>query len=100
MRSLNLPAFSLSLLAAALPAQRITVGANVQISKAESGVSHNELLAHAHPTDPNRMIACSQAYRPDSGVATSIVYFSTDNGRSWRKSFEIGNVPPHTDGFG
>jgi hypothetical protein len=81
-------------------AQKITVGKNVQISKDEPNLPHNELLAAAHPTDPKKMVACSQAYRSDSAWATSIIYFSNDGGNSWRKSWEKGNNKKDLRGYG
>jgi hypothetical protein len=65
-------------------AAQITVGTNVQVSVDRSHISHNEIMGRAHPTDSNRMIACSQANDTEAGQRPSSAYLTTDGGKSWQ----------------
>lgn len=64
---------------------RITIGPNVQVSAALPALPHFEVLADAHPTDPNRLIACSVMMDVYTSARPSEVaaYTSADGGRHW-----------------
>jgi hypothetical protein len=61
----------------------ITVGDNVQVSRAFSRDMHYEVLAGADPNDPTRLLACSFLFPADGSPNTNVVYASFDGGRSW-----------------
>jgi hypothetical protein len=67
-----------------LGGQAITVSRNVHVSSALPRLPHAEVLARAHPTDPNRLLVCSQTPRMELGATVSQAYLSEDRGRSWR----------------
>ena len=66
---------------------KIEVGANILVSAAHSEAGHYETHAAAHPTDPKKLIATAIIYPKDSRRGT-LVYASTDGGRSWKPSLE------------
>ncbi len=63
-------------------AQRITVGPNVQVSRARLEGTHNEVLMAADPGDASHLLACSYWLPPGRGLFT-VVYASFDGGKSW-----------------
>ena len=71
----------------------VTVGANVQVSKAMSTIPHAEVVIAADPTRPERLLAASMAAsqeraKEDPIWSRVIVYGSSDGGQSWAVSFE------------
>ena len=68
---------------AALAAQRITVGPNVQISAARARDAHSEPVIAADPKNAQRLIAGSHIAWRDTTGTKSIAYVSFDGGESW-----------------
>jgi hypothetical protein len=75
-------------LLAGTAAPQVTVGPNVQVSKARDRVAHNEVLLAADPTDPSRLLGCSMAFDPERNKTYTIVYASSDGGKSWAPTLE------------
>jgi hypothetical protein len=76
------------------PRARITVARNVQVSKDRDTLEHGEAVLCAHPTDPNILIAGSQAgtngkpiYSMGEKTGTT-VYMSQDGGTTWHFAFD------------
>jgi photosystem II stability/assembly factor-like uncharacterized protein len=65
----------------------ISVGPNVMVSAARPDEAHYETHAAAHPSDPSRLLVSAIIY-PNVGKRGTIVYASTDGGKTWTKSFE------------
>lgn len=61
---------------------QISVGRNVQVSKADALTIHDEVLMAADPVDPNRLLACS-IVDPSNGGHKTVGYASMDGGSSW-----------------
>jgi len=62
-------------------AQRIHVGDNVQVSKANSNAAHYELIAAVDPANPRNMLVCS--ILPATVGHPTVVYASEDGGVTW-----------------
>ncbi|MHB1861931.1 MAG: sialidase family protein [Gemmatimonadaceae bacterium] len=73
---------------AALAAQKITVGPNVQISAARPDDPHSEPVIAADPRHPERLIAASHIAWHDTTGIKAIAYVSFDTGRTWSVSLE------------
>lgn len=71
-------------------AAQIAVGPNVQVSKAHGADTHWEVIAAAHGTDPNRLMAASFLYPEAGGNAQTVVYLSTDGGKTWNPTLQGG----------
>jgi hypothetical protein len=71
---------------------QITVGPNVQISKAHDTHALYESYAGAHPTDPQRLIACAVLFLPTRPAQTTAVYLSKDGGKTWRVALQPDDV--------
>lgn len=65
----------------------ISVGPNVQVSTGRPEEAHYETHAAAHPTDPNKLLATAIIY-PKTGRRGTIVYASSDGGKTWTPSFQ------------
>lgn len=72
----------------------ISVGPTVLVSAGRPEEAHYEAHAAAHPTDPNKLLATSIVY-PKVGRRGTVVYASTDGGRTWSVSFQ-GDVLENT----
>src|SRR6266702_2386382 len=70
---------------------QITVGPNVQVSKANGQRAHFEVLVAADPINPNRLLGCSLilARQPSQQVTHTIAYSSIDGGASWQPTLEV-----------
>ena len=77
----------LALLATPALSQSIAVGTNVQVSASHAGINHYEVELRAHPTDANRLIACSM-FREEGRFGLR-VWVSGDAGRSWQHSLDV-----------
>jgi hypothetical protein len=87
------------------PQRQISVGTNVQISKALSKDPHFEVDAQAHPSDPNLLIACSMVSMPKMPRYrfSTAVYVSRDGGKNWNLTLgpdRISSSADATCGFG
>jgi hypothetical protein len=69
----------------------ISVGPNIEVSRADDSNSHDEVLIAAHPTDPKQLVACSMVnYNQLSEKKMhTAVYSSIDGGRTWILGPEI-----------
>lgn len=72
----------------------ITVGPNLRVSTGRPDEAHYETHAAAHPTDPARLLATAIIY-PHEGRRGTIVYASSDAGKTWTTSFQ-GDVLTNT----
>jgi hypothetical protein len=68
---------------AVLAAGLISVGPNVQVSRARAEHTHYEVLAAADPADASRLLACSFLFPAGGGETTTVVYASSDGGKTW-----------------
>ena len=85
---------SLSVIAAVLPlsaSAQISVGPNVQVSKANSTRSHAEVLVAADPQNANHLLGCSmiEPKEPTAQLYNTLAYVSTDGGATWQPSLEV-----------
>ena len=67
----------------------ITVGPNVQVSKARGDVVHNEVLLAADPSNPSRLLGCTMGFWPERNKLLTLAYVSFDGGKNWR--FAVAN---------
>src|SRR5260370_24620503 len=67
----------------------ITVGPNVQASKARGNLVHNEVLLAADQRNAKKLLGCSMAFSPDQNKLLTIAYVSSDGGNSWE--FAVAN---------
>ncbi len=86
-------------------ASGITVGPVIVVSRANPTIDHSEMLASIDRANPQRMLACTNAFRPASNYFTAIVYFSDNGGATWSPTHEdTGSVlvadPTCTHGVG
>lgn len=65
---------------------KITVGSNVQVSKLNANVKHDELLGCVDANNPNHLVVGSIADYLDNFDPWTIAYVSFDHGKTW----EIG----------
>ncbi len=61
---------------------QITVGPNVQVSKARPDAYHREVVIAADPNHADRLIACAMFAAPEDAINTAS-YVSFDGGRTW-----------------
>jgi hypothetical protein len=83
--SLGLPAVGLA---------QITVSRNVMVSQSNATRPHYEVQIASDPRDPARLIACSvvgpDSTDPNFWEPHTVVYMSSDSGKTWRSSLEVG----------
>jgi hypothetical protein len=70
---------------------QISVGPNVQVSKANPTRSHAEVLVAADPQNPKTLLGCSmiEPKEPTAQMWNTLAYMSTDGGATWRPSLEV-----------
>jgi hypothetical protein len=70
---------------------QISVGPNVQVSKANSTRSHAEVLVAADPQNAKHLLGCSmiQPKEPTTQMYNTLAYMSTDGGATWQSSLEV-----------
>ncbi|QEH34964.1 hypothetical protein OJF2_35090 [Aquisphaera giovannonii] len=68
----------------------VSVGPNVQVSRANARVPHAEVVIAADPTRPEHLLAASMLAAEEGAKEESrvVVYSSSDGGRTWAVSFE------------
>lgn len=66
----------------------ITVGPNVQVSRAHADATHYEVLAAADPRHAGRLIVGSFLYPEGGAPKGTVVYSSRDGGRTWTPTLE------------
>lgn len=80
----------LTVVSSIVSAQQITVGPNVQVSKANSNRSHTEMSIAADPDDPKHLLACSIITNSEGPPkASTIAYVSFDGGATWEPTREV-----------
>jgi hypothetical protein len=67
---------------------QITVGKNVQVSRVNAQVTHEEFISASDPNDASRIMVCSDVF--PRGVLQTAVYASFDGGNTWQETL-------HTD---
>lgn len=72
----------------------ISVGPNVRVSSGRPDEAHYETHAAAHPSDPSKLLATAIVY-PKTGRRGTVVYASSNGGKTWTTSFE-GDVLENT----
>jgi len=70
------------------PGSKISVGPNVRISAANSDRAHWETRIAADPAHAGNLLACSFIHSSKENTFHTVVYHSTDNGRSWTPTLE------------
>jgi hypothetical protein len=78
----------------------ISVGANNQVSKANSDMAHDEVAVATDPTNPKHLMASSMVYNPVTDEYDDIVYVSFDGGNSWEPTLHIGFAGDPSLAFG
>jgi hypothetical protein len=63
---------------------QIVVGKAVQVSASHPIAAHTEYFIDTDPSRGGRLAICSMAIDPSKNRITSILYTSSDTGRSWR----------------
>src|SRR6266853_480035 len=81
----------------AMGQERIVVGPNVQVSKAHGNYAMGEVLLSADPTDPNRLLGCAIVYAESEARRWTVVYLSTDGGKSWQPTLETKHFQDSSD---
>lgn len=70
----------------------ITVGPNVQVSAKNSGRAHWEVRMAADPDDAGHLLACSFIQSTKENTFHTVVYSSSDGGRTWMPTLESGTA--------
>ena len=78
----------LSLAIDATGQSKITVGPNVHVSQPHSNYMLGEVLLSADPVDSNRLLGCAIVYSESDNRQWTVVYLSTDGGRSWQPTLD------------
>src|SRR5262245_44008175 len=81
----------------ASPRSSISVGPNVQISKAFPKLAHYENLAAGDPDHVGRLIACATVAHQDLAGQGDHCYVSFDNGKTWTTVLEFDEGPRNSD---
>ncbi len=70
---------------------QISVGPNVQVSKANSTRSHAQVLVAADPQNAKNLLGCSmiEPKEPSAQLFNTLAYMSTDGGATWQPSLEV-----------
>jgi hypothetical protein len=74
--------------ACAVHGVEITVGRNVQVSKAHPGDAHYEVYNAADLKHPGRLVVASFRFPRDGAPGETIVYASRDGGLTWNPTLE------------
>ena len=63
----------------------ISVGPNIEVSRADDANSHDEVLIAAHPSDPSQLVGCSMVNynRLAERKMHTAAYTSRDGGKTW-----------------
>ena len=67
---------------------RISVESNVQVSIKNNDRAHYEVRITADPANPQRLVACTMVHSSKENNVHSIVYASSDGGKSWNPTLE------------
>jgi hypothetical protein len=88
-------AIALLAVAAVAAQQSITVGPNVQVSKALANDPHFEMQIAADPSKAGRLIACSMVWPRETSWTEVATYASLDGGRSWTNTLRTRGEARH-----
>lgn len=94
MRPITLVVASAAVVSAAPAAAQITVGPNVQVSRARGEDPHYEFIAAADPTHPDHLLVCSMVSTAKRQVQSTllpqntVVYLSRDGGKRWQPTLQ------------
>ena len=75
--------------------QSVTVGPNVQVSKALGTEPHFEMEIAADPFHAERLLACSMLFPIDWVKSEVVTYASLDGGRSWKPTLRTRGEARH-----
>src|SRR6266404_858994 len=75
----------------------IHVGPNVLVSVAHQKYSMGEVLLAADLEDPNHLLGCGIVYAESENRRWTVVYLSTDGGRSWQSTLETKRFEDSAD---
>jgi hypothetical protein len=81
----------LSLVFAVAPCEaraQIVVGKAVHVSASHPRAAHTEYFIDTDPSHGDRLAICSMAIDPSRNRITSMLYMSSDTGRSWRTALD------------
>lgn len=81
-------AFGLLLALPARGQEKIVVGPNVQVSAKNSGRAHWEIRIAADPANAQHLMACSFVHSSEQNSFHTIVYSSSDEGKTWAPTLE------------
>ena len=74
------------------PQPQIRVGPNAHISRATADRMLTETDMAAHPTNPNRLLACSMIFTPEDISFHNVAFVSDDGGATWSLAVEIDHT--------
>ena len=67
----------------------IRVGENIRISAQDGARVYADATIHSHPSRPHNLLMCSTAWSSGGNDhRTAVTYASSDDGRTWTKTFE------------
>ncbi len=72
--------------------QAITVGPNVQVSARNGDRAHEEVRIATDPASPQRLLVCSMVFSSKENATHTLIYASSDGGRSWAPTLESDRV--------
>jgi hypothetical protein len=78
-------------------ANQIHVGPNVHVSQAHANYSLGEVLLSADPADANRLLGCGVLYAESENRRWTVVYLSTDGGKTWQPTLETKRFEDSAD---
>lgn len=67
---------------------RLEVGPNTQVSALRAADTHYEVHAAADPSRPGRIVVGSIVYPATNELTNTVVYASSDGGRTWRATLD------------
>lgn len=70
--------------------QVISVGPNIQVSSLHAHWEHNEVILATDPADARHLLAGSMFLDPRKSSYSVVTYASTDGGRTWQPTLEVG----------
>src|SRR5713101_4775591 len=73
-------------------APQIQAGRNVHVSRSHDKDMMGEVLLSADPRDPDHLLACGIVWNESENRQWTVVYLSTDGGKSWQLTLETKQV--------
>ncbi len=87
-RLLLMSSLAIYFAAPAIAQNKITVGPNVQVSAKNAQHAHWEIRMGADPENASHLVACSFIHSSAQNTMHTVVYTSTDEGKSWIPTLE------------